>query len=197
MTSRVAELARELIQIPSVGGRDDGRPIAERLFLFLPDAGLCPVADRVSEDTANVWCVLDSGHPGPTLLFAAHTDVAPPGPLESWTHPPFAGAVEQGTLYGRGASLSKGNLAALLAAMEEWTHDPPPGRIVRLATDARGAKDGIRRFIEDDLPGLDPVDGAVIGEPTQEGPGLVQGGLTRVRVSVEGVMGWRRCPRAA
>lgn len=190
MTSPVATLARELIQIPSVVGQDDGRPIAARLFRYLRDVGLDPVADTVSEDAANVSCVLDSGRPGPTLLFAAHTDVAPPGPIDGWTHPPFSGAVDAKSLYGRGAALSKGNLAALLAAVASWTEDPPPGRVVVLATpDARGPMDGIRHFIEERLPLLAPVDAAVVCEPTPDAPALVQGGSTRVRVSIEGVTG--------
>ena len=45
---------------------------------------------------------------GPHLVFAGHTDVVPPGEQAKWTHPPFAGEIVGGTLYGRGAVDMKG-----------------------------------------------------------------------------------------
>ena len=52
----------------------------------------------------------------PHLVFAGHTDVVPPGEQAKWTHPPFAGEIADGTLYGRGAVDMKGAVACALAA---------------------------------------------------------------------------------
>ena len=41
-------------------------------------------------------------------VFAGHTDVVPPGDEARWTHPPFAGEIADGVLYGRGAVDMKG-----------------------------------------------------------------------------------------
>ncbi len=43
---------------------------------------------------------------GPDLAVLCHLDVVPAG--EGWTHPPFAGAIEGGRLYGRGTMDDKG-----------------------------------------------------------------------------------------
>ena len=57
------------------------------------------------------------GTGSPHLMFAGHTDVVPPGNETSWTHPPFAGEIADGMLYGRGAVDMKGGIAACIAAM--------------------------------------------------------------------------------
>jgi len=65
-------------------------------------------------DVANLFASFGSG--SPNLVFAGHTDVVPPGDESEWTHPPFAGEVTDGVLYGRGAVDMKGGIAAFLAA---------------------------------------------------------------------------------
>ena len=56
------------------------------------------------------------GSASPHLVFAGHTDVVPPGDEAKWSHPPFAGEIAGGTLYGRGAVDMKGAVACALAA---------------------------------------------------------------------------------
>src|SRR5216684_7584212 len=56
------------------------------------------------------------GSDKPHLCFAGHTDVVPPGNEATWTHPPFAGEIADGTLYGRGAVDMKGAIACAVAA---------------------------------------------------------------------------------
>ncbi|HET9816965.1 MAG TPA: succinyl-diaminopimelate desuccinylase, partial [Xanthobacteraceae bacterium] len=56
------------------------------------------------------------GEAAPHFMFAGHTDVVPPGEAATWTHPPFAGEIADGTLYGRGAVDMKGAIACALAA---------------------------------------------------------------------------------
>ena len=59
----------------------------------------------------------------PTLepvLLAAHMDVVPvePGSETDWTHPPFAGAITDGFIWGRGALDMKYSVMAVLEAVE-------------------------------------------------------------------------------
>jgi succinyl-diaminopimelate desuccinylase len=56
------------------------------------------------------------GSSGPNLCFAGHADVVPPGDESAWTSPPFAAAIRDGVLYGRGAVDMKGEIACFVAA---------------------------------------------------------------------------------
>jgi carboxypeptidase PM20D1 len=53
------------------------------------------------------------------ILLTAHYDVVPvnPGSESDWSHPPFAGVVEDGVVWGRGALDDKGAVIALLEAV--------------------------------------------------------------------------------
>lgn len=52
------------------------------------------------------------------LLLLAHQDVVPAADPERWTHPPFAGAIADGYVWGRGAIDDKGPLIAICEAIE-------------------------------------------------------------------------------
>ncbi len=54
------------------------------------------------------------------VLFTAHTDVVPvePGTDGDWTHPAFAGVIENGVIYGRGTLDDKLGVMGLLEAAE-------------------------------------------------------------------------------
>ena len=54
------------------------------------------------------------------VLFTAHMDVVPiePGTEQDWRHPPFAGVVADGRIYGRGTLDDKQGLLGLLEAAE-------------------------------------------------------------------------------
>ncbi|MCC6562330.1 MAG: M20/M25/M40 family metallo-hydrolase, partial [Xanthomonadales bacterium] len=58
--------------------------------------------------------------PCPALLLAAHQDVVPveAGTESRWTHPPFAGVIADGAIWGRGAIDDKSALLAILEAVE-------------------------------------------------------------------------------
>jgi len=54
------------------------------------------------------------------VLLLAHQDVVPvePGTEDRWTEPPFGGRISAGYVWGRGALDDKGNLVAILEAVE-------------------------------------------------------------------------------
>ena len=58
------------------------------------------------------------GAGGRSLIIQGHIDVVPEGPAEMWTHPPYAGVVRDGWLYGRGANDMKAGVAAMVFAMD-------------------------------------------------------------------------------
>jgi succinyl-diaminopimelate desuccinylase len=105
------------------------------------------------------------------FCFAGHVDVVPPGNEQSWTHPPFDGAVAQGFVYGRGASDMKGSVAAFMAAAIEFAAERGSaftGTISLLLTcDEEGpAINGTRKVIAWlAAEGMVP-DHCILGEPT-------------------------------
>ena len=55
---------------------------------------------------------------GHSLILNGHIDVAPAGPLNMWTTPPFVPRVENGWHYGRGSGDMKAGIAANIYAIE-------------------------------------------------------------------------------
>jgi succinyl-diaminopimelate desuccinylase len=52
---------------------------------------------------------------GRTVALNAHGDVVPPG--EGWTHDPYGGEIENGSLFGRAAAVSKSDFASFTFAL--------------------------------------------------------------------------------
>lgn len=59
------------------------------------------------------------------IALLAHMDVVPvePETISAWTHPPFAGVVADGRVWGRGALDDKGSLVAMMEAVERLARD--------------------------------------------------------------------------
>ena len=55
-----------------------------------------------------------------TLLLYNHYDVQPPGPLELWDSPPYAGEVRGGNFYARGAADDRGDLLGRIQAVRAY-----------------------------------------------------------------------------
>jgi acetylornithine deacetylase/succinyl-diaminopimelate desuccinylase-like protein len=90
------------------------------------------------------------GVDGPALLLLHHMDVVGPGP--GWSHPPFAGEVHAGRLFGRGALDAKSLGIAQAAAMIGVVAAQRPLRrdVVLLATadEERGGGEGAAWLLE-------------------------------------------------
>ena len=59
----------------------------------------------------------------PPILLLAHQDVVPveAGTEKDWEHPPFAGRVAEGFVWGRGTMDDKGNLVRILEQWRPWS----------------------------------------------------------------------------
>jgi succinyl-diaminopimelate desuccinylase len=163
--SATLELAQKLIACRSVTPEDGGcQPlIAERLAPLGFDA---ETIDR--NGTTNLW--LRRGRHRPTVVFAGHTDVVPPGPREQWANDPFEPTVRDGLLFGRGAADMKSSVAAFAVAAEEFVraHPAHAGSIALLLTsDEEGpATDGTVAVIERLTARGEAIDFCIVGEPT-------------------------------
>ena len=199
--SATLDLARQLIGRRSLTPDDAGcqAHIAGRLA----DSGF--VAETIAANgTTNLW--LRRGRARPTVVFAGHTDVVPPGPLEQWTSDPFEPTIRDGLLFGRGAADMKSSLAAFVVAAEEFVGQRPdhPGSIALLLTsDEEGpATDGTVRVVEALAARGEAIDLAIVGEPTSVdrlGDTIKNGrrGSASGRLVVHGVQGHVAYPQLA
>jgi succinyl-diaminopimelate desuccinylase len=145
------------------------------------------------------------GAEGENLCFAGHTDVVPAGDENAWSHAPFAGALVDGRLHGRGAVDMKGAIAAFIAAAASVLKDgSPPGSLSLLITgDEEGAAlDGTRRVVEALVEEGERIDACIVGEPSSAS---VLGDMVKIGrrgslnawIVVEGVQGHVAYPHRA
>lgn len=203
MSSATRALAEALISRRSVTPDDAGcqAQLEQRLA---PLGFRCETL--ASGDTTNLWALCDSGRPGPTLVFAGHTDVVPTGPLESWHSDPFTPSVRDGLLYGRGAADMKSSLAGFVTAIEAFVAANPdhPGSIALLLTsDEEGdATHGTTLVVETLKARGETLDYCIVGEPTSVdtlGDMIKNGrrGSLSGKLTVKGVQGHIAYPHLA
>ena len=108
-------LARDLIRVDSTNGNETA--VAELLAARLEAAGV--QVELIARDPAraNLVARIPGTGGGPSLALVGHSDVVP-ADARDWTHPPFAGVLDDdGYLWGRGAVDMKNEVAARAAAM--------------------------------------------------------------------------------
>jgi succinyl-diaminopimelate desuccinylase len=164
-------LARELLRCPSVTPAEGGAlGVLERV---LQGAGFTThrvtFAEPGTAPVDNLYARV--GGEAPHLVFAGHTDVVPPGEEANWTHPPFAGEIAAGTLYGRGAVDMKGAIACAVAASLDHLATRggrPKGSISFLITgDEEGiAVNGTVKLLAWVAERGEKFDHCLLGEPT-------------------------------
>jgi succinyl-diaminopimelate desuccinylase len=171
MSADPIALARDLIRCPSVTPAEGGA--LALLADVLARAGFAVDRMTFSEpgfpDVQNLYARIGSSPPH--FVFAGHTDVVPPGDVSKWTHPPFAGEIADGVLYGRGAVDMKGAVACAVAAALDHLADrggAPRGSISFLITgDEEGvAVNGTVKLLQWAATRGEIFDHCVLGEPT-------------------------------
>jgi acetylornithine deacetylase/succinyl-diaminopimelate desuccinylase-like protein len=129
--SSAVELLQTLVRIPSVNPHGDPgtdgigeQRIAEWLAAFLLEIGAqVEVRETALTGRPNVVARWPSERPGkPRLLFAPHTDTVS---VAGMTIDPFAAEERAGKIWGRGASDTKGPMAAMLWALREMRGELP------------------------------------------------------------------------
>jgi acetylornithine deacetylase/succinyl-diaminopimelate desuccinylase-like protein len=125
------------------------------------ELGLDVCETPVEPGRNNIRIVL-SGGSGPGVLLLGHTDVVPVG--DGWTRHPFGGDVQDGRIYGRGATDMKGGLAAALSAMAALRGAGLTGPVELAAlVDEEETGAGIRAYVES---AVTPFLGCITAEPT-------------------------------
>jgi succinyl-diaminopimelate desuccinylase len=164
-------IARDLVRCRSVTPAEGGA--LGMIETLLAGAGFTVArmtfAEPGTAPVENLYARRGSG--APHLVFAGHTDVVPPGDEARWTHPPFAGEVAGGLLFGRGAVDMKGGIACALAAALDHAATlgrKPAGSLSFLITgDEEGiAVNGTTKLLQWAADRGERFDHCILGEPS-------------------------------
>ena len=121
--SETVRIARDLIRIDTTnrGGGDANpeRPAADYVVEYLVALGLDPVVIESAPGRASVVARVTGHDPSlPALVLHGHLDVVPADPA-NWSVDPFAGVIQDGLLWGRGAVDMKNMDAMILTSIAE------------------------------------------------------------------------------
>lgn len=161
-------LLQDLIRTPSFSKEEN--ETASLLFIHMNERGL--LAQRVGN---NIWVKSnDFDSAKPTLLLNSHHDTVKPN--QQWTVDPFAGEIANGKLIGLGSNDAGASLVSLLAAFQFFNEQASlPFNIIFAAT----AEEEISGTggIESIYTLLEPINFAIVGEPTKMEVAIAEKGL--------------------
>ena len=107
-------LTQNMVRIDSTNGKEDA--LACDLEARLKSLRVGQVwCEKTYEGRLNTLWEVDSGKPGPSLLFTGHLDTKPV--CEGWQRDPFDGAIENGRIYGHGVMDMKAGLGSLIGGI--------------------------------------------------------------------------------
>lgn len=191
--SKTLELAKALIAKASITPDDNGcqELLADRLKPLGFD-----IETIHQNGVTNFYA--RKGKESPLVVFAGHTDVVPPGPLDFWDSDPFVPTEKDGKLFGRGAADMKSSLAAFITSIEDFllqfpTHQGSIGLLI--TSDEEGvATDGTVRIVEMLKKRNEIIDYCIVGEPTSNnefGDTIKNGrrGSLSAKLTVKGIQG--------
>ena len=160
------DLTAALVKCPSVTPEEGGA--LQLLEEALSAAGFaCTRVDR--NGVPNLFARWGNGGNTRTFGFNGHTDVVPVGDEAAWTYPPFSAHMEDGWLYGRGATDMKSGVAAFVAAAIDFVTDTPPDGsvVIAITGDEEGpSSDGTIAILDWMAAQGERMDACIVGEPT-------------------------------
>lgn len=131
---------------------------------------------------------------GRSLLLNGHIDVVSAEPRERWTSDPFAAAVRDGRLYGRGSCDMKGGIAAMVVAVAALAAEgalPAGELLVNTVTDEEWNGAGSLAAVAHGVS----ADAGVIPEATGFEPWIACRGVVNPTITVRGRPGHAEMPQ--
>lgn len=123
---------------------------------------------------------------GKSLLVNGHVDVVTPEPLDKWKTDPFRAVIQDGRIYGRGASDMKSGLATAIFCVEllkkEFSGTNNDITIVSVPGEENGGNGTVASL----LRGYTKADGAIFPEPTSNQIQPAHRGAAFWRINIEG-----------
>jgi acetylornithine deacetylase/succinyl-diaminopimelate desuccinylase-like protein len=201
-------LAQQLIRFDTTNPPGGEGPCVRFVEALLREAGLETRMLARDEERPNLVARLPGARAVPPLLLHGHVDVVS-ADQPGWTKPPFAGLLEDGCLWGRGALDMKGGLAMILSALLRVAagDERLPGDVVLavLSDEETGGDDGAGFLVDEHAELFDGVRYALGegGGATLELSGLrlypivvAEKAYAQVRATVHGPGGHGSLPRA-
>lgn len=174
----VVAFCQKLIQTPSMSGQEGDVAdllVAEMEWLDYDEIEIDQVGNVIGKM---------EGASDRSLALNAHMDQVDVGELDDWPYPPFEGRVADGAVWGRGASDTKGAIAAQLYALGllrarafEFPADTYVTFVVHEETGSWGVKALLEHF---------GADAAILGEATANQIAIGHRGRTELLVELQG-----------
>src|SRR5581483_9802355 len=134
----VVELLVDLIRINTSNPTHAERPAAEWVAHKLDEVGIATqIIEAAPGRASTIGRIEGVDRDRPPLLIHGHLDVVPADPAE-WSVDPFAGEIQDGYVWGRGAVDMKDMDAMTLALVREWARTgrkPPPDIVPAFLSD--------------------------------------------------------------
>jgi acetylornithine deacetylase/succinyl-diaminopimelate desuccinylase-like protein len=150
------ELLQELLRFDTSNPPGHEGPCIDFVEGLLREAGLVTERAEKMPGRPNLIARLPGCGRAPALLFCGHVDVVPVAG-QTWSVPPFAGAVSDGYVWGRGALDMKGGVAMMVSAFLRAANGgvaPAGDLVLALVVDEESGGDCGARFLVDERPDL-------------------------------------------
>ncbi|MBN1901559.1 YgeY family selenium metabolism-linked hydrolase [Candidatus Sumerlaeota bacterium] len=181
---------RDLIAIPSTSGNE--RQVAQRILLEMENLGF---DEAYIDDYGSVIGRMGRGKP--CLLYDGHIDTVDVADPSSWDFDPYRGKIQEGYIWGRGASDNKAAPVVQiygLKILKEISGEAFPATVYVVGSVQEEACDGLALGHVIRQRGSDIIDGVVLGECT--GCKIYRGhrGRMEIMVSTSGVSAHASAP---
>ncbi len=130
---RPAELLQQLLRFDTTNPPGNEAACVQHIAGLLAAQGIDSQRFTRVEGRPNLLARLPGAGKAPPLLLYGHVDVVTAAD-QRWTHPPFAGVIADGCVWGRGALDMKGGVAMMIAACLRARAEglTPPGDVLLL-----------------------------------------------------------------
>lgn len=175
----------DILNIDTQNPPGNERVLAEWIARYLGDTPCAVTVQPISERRANIIARIPGKTREGALMLNGHLDTVPHG--AGWNTPPGTARIREGWVYARGASDMKSGLAAALYAFREFARSGgTPRTDIVFAGTADEESGGLGASALMESGEADGVSAIVIGEPTENRPGLAAKGALWLRATVAG-----------
>lgn len=186
LLERCENVLRKLIQIDSCQPEGNEATMVKLIQKLIPAGADCQVIEHSKNRASLIVRIVGEEEGGPA--FIGHLDTVACNNLKNWKYPPHEGCVENGVLYGRGASDMKGGIAAMILTIQRLAAEQKkPKKTIHFCFTADEENGGIGICSMAEGGYLKGIREVIICEPSGGGIGTCEKGALWLSVSVQGI----------